>query len=104
LPVVTLIGETFAGRVAASLLNALGLPELVTHSRDQYEALAIELARDRQRLADIKARLWGNRLTRPVFDTGSFTRHIEAAYQAMHDRYTEGLAPDHIRIASIAAG
>jgi predicted O-linked N-acetylglucosamine transferase (SPINDLY family) len=83
LPVLTQMGRTFAGRVAASLLHAIDLPELITHSREDYEALALELAGDRERLRDIKSRLEANRLTTPLFDTALFARDIEAAYEKM---------------------
>jgi predicted O-linked N-acetylglucosamine transferase (SPINDLY family) len=96
LPVITQIGESFAGRVAASLLNAIGLPELVTPSREAYESLAIELANDPARLCALKAKLAANLLATPLFDTAAYTRHIEAAYQAMAERYRAGGAPDHI--------
>ena len=98
LPVLTQIGEAFAGRVAASLLRAVGLPELVTTTRDAYEALAIELAGNPAKLASIKRKLSDNRLTTPLFDTALFTRHIEAAYTAMYERHRAGLPPDHIRV------
>src|SRR6185369_6801564 len=80
LPVLTCVGESFAGRVAASLLNAIGLPELVATTPEQYEALAIELATDPQRLEQIRRKLARNRLTTALFDTPRFTRHLEAAY------------------------
>jgi protein O-GlcNAc transferase len=99
LPVLTCLGETFAGRVAASLLNAVGLPELVT-TRDAYEQTAIDLARYPEKLTAIKARLAANRLTTPLFDTTLFTGHIEAAYIAMYERHQAGLAPDHIVVPS----
>ena len=76
LPVVTRLGEAFAGRVAASLLNAIGLPELVTHSIEDYEALALQLARDPKLLEGYRNRLATNRLTHPLFDTDRFRRHI----------------------------
>jgi predicted O-linked N-acetylglucosamine transferase (SPINDLY family) len=98
LPVLTQIGDAFAGRVAASLLNAIGMPELITHTPDEYEGLAIELATSREKLANIKARLERNRSTAPLFDTGLFATHIETAYQAMYDRYRNGLPPDHILV------
>jgi protein O-GlcNAc transferase len=96
LPVLTQIGETFAGRVAASLLNAIGLPELITSTPQAYEALAIEIATHPEKLAAIKRKLANNRLTTPLFDTQTFTRHIEAAYTVMYERYLAGLSPDHI--------
>ena len=92
-PVLTCLGTTFAGRVAASLLNAVGLPELVTHSLEDYEALALKLATDAQLLAGIKAKLARNRSTHPLFDTDRFRRHIEAAYITMWERYQRGEPP-----------
>src|SRR5262249_20308746 len=91
LPVLTRIGETFAGRVAASLLHAIGLTELITSTPQAYEALAIELATNPEKLAAIKRKLANNRLTTPLFDTKLFTKHIEAAYAAMYERYQAGL-------------
>jgi len=98
LPVLTQIGNAFAGRVAASLLNAIGLPELITHSREEYEALAIELALNGEKLKAIKEKLARNRLTTQLFDTSLYTKHLEAAYEAMYQRYKAGLPPDHIEI------
>jgi protein O-GlcNAc transferase len=98
LPVLTQIGETFAGRVAASLLNALGLTELITHSWDEYETTAIKLAADTAKLASIKDMLERNRLSSPLFNTRAFTHDIEAIYAAMHARFRAGLPPDHIQI------
>jgi predicted O-linked N-acetylglucosamine transferase (SPINDLY family) len=83
LPVLTCLGETFAGRVAASLLKAIGLDALITRTLAEYEALALRLARDPAYLATLKDRLIRNRDTCPLFDTQSATRHIEAAYQTM---------------------
>ena len=96
LPVLTCIGESFSGRVAASILQAIRLPELITHSQADYESLAVELATNRARLEQIRKTLAGNRLTAPLFDTPLITRRIEAAYGAMIERYDAGLAPDHI--------
>ncbi len=98
LPVLTQTGETFAGRVAASLLEAIELPELITRTPEAYEALAIELATNLKYLANIKSKLAANRLRAPLFDTKLFTRHIEAAYTAMQERCYAGLEPDHISI------
>ena len=98
LPVLTQIGETFAGRVAASLLTAIGLPELITATPQAYEELAIELAADPAKLAAIKRKLEDNRLTTPLFDTKLFTKHIEAAYAAMYARHQAELPPDHIYV------
>ena len=98
LPVLTCLGETFAGRVAASLLNAIDLPELVTTTPEAYEAFAIELATHPDRLKEIKQKLAKNRLTTPLFDTELFTKHIQTAYIAMYERYHAGLAPCDIYV------
>ena len=83
LPVLTCLGETFAGRVAASLLKAIGLDALITRTLAEYEALALRLARDPAYLATLKDALNRNRDTCLLFDTQSATRHIEAAYLTM---------------------
>ncbi len=98
LPVLTLMGSSFASRVAASLLNAIGLSELITNTQEEYEALAIELALNPMKLTDIKLKLAKNRLTTPLFDTPLFTKNLEAAYIKMMDRYQADLQPDHISI------
>ena len=93
LPIVTCSGETFASRMAGSLLCAVGLSELVTASVGEYENLARQLARDAVRLSAIKAALARNRDTYPLFDTARFTRHLESAYTTIHDRLKRGLPP-----------
>jgi protein O-GlcNAc transferase len=98
LPVVTMAGRSFAARVAASLLGAVGLPELVTTSLEAYEALALALATDPPRLAEMGQKLVRNRLAAPLFDTPAFTRHLEAAYVRMWQRHLEGKAPETFRI------
>jgi protein O-GlcNAc transferase len=85
LPILTCLGETFAGRVAASLLKAIGLDELITRTLAEYEALALRLGRDPAYLATLKDRLIRNRDGSALFDTQSATRHIETAYQTMAD-------------------
>jgi protein O-GlcNAc transferase len=102
LPVLTQIGCTFAGRVAASLLNAIDLPELITHSPEEYEALAIELALNNEKLQSIREKLARNRLTTPLFDTPLYTKHLEAAYEAIYHRYQAGLPRDHIEIKRLS--
>ncbi len=92
-PVVTCPGNTYAARVAASLLGAIGLPELVTGSLAEYEAVALALARDPQRLSAIKAKLLRNRDTKPLFDTTRHTRDLESAYATMWERHQAGLPP-----------
>jgi predicted O-linked N-acetylglucosamine transferase (SPINDLY family) len=99
LPVLTRMGESFAARVAASLLNDIGLPELVTSTQEQYEATAIELASNPGRLAEIRDRLHRNRLEMPLFDTEGFTRDLENAYTQIYERYQADLRPEHIYVA-----
>jgi predicted O-linked N-acetylglucosamine transferase (SPINDLY family) len=98
LPVLTCVGETFASRVAASLLTSIGLPELITSRQEDYKALAVWLATNPERLQAIRRKLDRNRLTMPLFDSGLFTRHIEEAYTRMHERYHADLPPDDIHI------
>ena len=102
LPVLTCMGESFASRVAASLLCAIGLPELVTETHAGYEALAIELATNPTKLRGIKDELERNRLTTPLFDIALFVEHIEAAYTKMYARYQSNLPPDHIYINDVS--
>ena len=93
LPVLTCKGTAFAGRVAASLLTAIGLTELITYSLEQYEALACEIATTPDMLTAIKIKLAHNRLTHPLFDTDKFRMHIETAYTTMWQRCEQGLPP-----------
>jgi len=96
LPVLTCMGETFASRYAASLLFAMGMPELVTNTQAEYESLAIELAKNSSKLKAIKDKLERNRLTTSLFDTLGFTKNLEDAYTKMYERYQADLPPDHI--------
>ena len=96
LPVITLTGSTFPGRVATSLLKSIDLPELITSSSAAYENLAIDLANNPERLGQIKQQLDRNRLTAPLFDAPLFTKNMEAAYTAMHQGNLAGLPPEHI--------
>jgi protein O-GlcNAc transferase len=100
LPLLTCIGETFVGRVAASLLYALQMPELVTSTLRAYENLAVELALHPDMLANIRVRLAKNRLTTPLFDTASFTKAIETAFSEMVARSAAGLDPSDIVVTS----
>jgi protein O-GlcNAc transferase len=93
-PVVTRIGEAYAARVGASLDRAIGLPELVTESLEDYEALALKIANEPSLLASLKSKLARNRKDFPLFDTARFTRNLEAAYTIMHERYRRGEAPE----------
>jgi predicted O-linked N-acetylglucosamine transferase (SPINDLY family) len=101
LPVLTCIGSAFPGRVAASLLNAVGLPELITHNLEEYEALAFKLATTPTLLAEIRAKLAKNRITHPLFDTDRFRRHIEAAYTTMWERQQRGELPTGFAVQPI---
>jgi predicted O-linked N-acetylglucosamine transferase (SPINDLY family) len=98
LPVLTRLGDTFAGRVAASVLAAVGLPELIVATQQEYEATAIDLAANPDRLRALKEKLARNRLTTPLFDTALYTRRLEAAFEAMHARRLANLPPDDIRV------
>ena len=96
LPVLTLMGNAFASRVAASLLNAIELPELITSTPQAYEALAIEIAKNPEKLAALKQKLASNRLTTPLFDTPQFTRDLERSYVQIYERYQDDLSPEHL--------
>lgn len=101
LPVLTCLGETFAGRVAASQLRAIGLPDLVTTSLDDYEALALKLARDRELLDEVKAKLARNRDSQPLFNTARLARHMESAYRTMLERHQRGEPPQSFAVKPI---
>jgi protein O-GlcNAc transferase len=101
LPVVTCCGSTFPGRVAASLLRAVGLPELIAGSLAEYEALALKLAQDRALLASLETRLVRNRDTCALFNAERFARHIEAAFTAMWDRSQRGEPPESFAVDPI---
>ena len=98
LPVLTYLGSSAVSRHAASILNALNLPELITTTLEEYESLAIELATDPEKLKIIKDKLVGNLSTAPLYDTSLFARNLESAYSMMYDRYQRGLDPDHIYV------
>jgi len=93
LPVLTCLGRAFAGRMAASLLHAVGLPDLVTLNLEDYEALALKLAREPALFSAYRQRLQSNRLTAPLFDTDRFRRHLEQAYTTMLDIHDRGEKP-----------
>ena len=101
LPVLTLMGQSFAARVAASLLNALDLPELITKTQEEYEARAMELTKDPLQLVEIKQKLVQNRLTSPLFNGQLFARHLEVAYEEIHRRNLNREKPDHIDVAAL---
>lgn len=93
LPVLTLRGRHYPARVTASVLQAIGLPELIAHDLGQYREIALTLARDPAALAELKAKLARNRRTQPLFDSPRFTRHLETVYRTMWERHLSGLAP-----------
>lgn len=101
LPIVTCTGNTFAGRVATSLLNAIGLPELITSDLDAYDKLAHTLATNSALLSDIKGKLRKNRTTHPLFDTDRSRRHIEEAYIAMWERYQDNKPPEGFSVTPL---
>lgn len=102
LPVITIEGSNFASRVAASLLNAVGLPELVTKSLGEYEALALDLAYDRDKLTKIREKLGQDRKTSPLYDTFKFVRNLEASYKEMVRKFTLGEKPSRIDVGEKA--
>lgn len=98
LPVLTCAGNSFAGRVAASLLQAIELPELITTSAAAYEELAVRLASNPVLLTGIRQKLAANRLTTRLFDTPRFTRHLEDAYTQIYERHRQNLPPEHLQV------
>lgn len=96
LPMITLPGETFSSRVAASLLQAVGMADLIATDMDEYEALAIGLLRDKPRLAALRKHLIAGRDTLPLFDSERFARDLEALYGRMAARARASLPPDHL--------
>ena len=98
LPLITLLGNSFPSRVAASALEAAGCPELITRSEHEYENLAVTLANSPELLLSIKERLTKNRATTPLFDTIRFTKNLEAAYRQVTARYRAGMRPDHLDV------
>ncbi len=101
LPLVTKIGDQFAARVAASLLRAVGLPELVTQSEAEYEALALALARDPERLSALRTKLQANRLSTALFDTQTYVRNFEAGLAEAHRRRIAGEAVSNIVVSDL---
>jgi protein O-GlcNAc transferase len=101
LPVLTCSGDTFVSRVAGSLLQTMGLVELVTASLDEYERKARELSMQREALAQLKATVRERRHASALFDAVRFARHLERAYQVMWDRHVRGEAPAAIAVEQI---
>ena len=98
LPVITCIGDSYASRVAASLLNAVDLPELITNSSQEYESLAIDLAQNKDKLNVIKDKLVSNLTSTPLNDTSLFTKNLEKAYLEIYKRHQLKIEPEHIFI------
>lgn len=98
LPIVTKAGQQFSARVAASLLNAVGLPELITETDEQYEARILQLATDMTELRTIRERLMQGRLMHPLFDTERYTRNLERGFRQAYDRYLAGDGPTDISV------
>lgn len=99
LPVLTAMGETFSGRVAASLLTAVGLPELIARDLEDYAGVALALAQDKTKLADIRAKLARQRETSPLFDSARYTRHLESAFTTMVEIARAGEPPRPFAVA-----
>jgi predicted O-linked N-acetylglucosamine transferase (SPINDLY family) len=98
LPVLTCIGKSFPARVAASLLSAMNLNDLIARSLEDYESLAIDLAGDPRRLQSIKNKVEQGRKTSPLFDGTRFARHLEAAFFEIYNQHVAGAAPEHIHV------
>lgn len=98
LPVVSFAGKSFSARMGASILNAIGLPELVGKSQQEYKSIAIDLGKNPNKLQEIKKKLNKNRLTTPLFDTKLFTRNLELAYERAYARNRDGLPPENINL------
>jgi protein O-GlcNAc transferase len=102
-PVVTRLGQGFAARVGASLLTAMGLPELITHSEAEYEQLALELALNPDRLNELRGRLENNHLSSPLFDTALFRSNIESAFEQAYQKHLEGKSPESFSVDPVRA-
>ena len=98
LPVVTKQGKCYAARMASSLLKSVGLTELITTSESEYENLAMKLAQDPQQIAALQQKLSANRITRPLFNSELFTKHLENGYQQAYERHCDGKLPDVISV------
>jgi protein O-GlcNAc transferase len=97
-PVITLQGDHFASRVSSSVLSAIGLTELISHSLEEYETLAVQLALNPADLRAIRQNLAKNRLSAPLFDTPRFVRNLESAYKEMWEIFLKGEAPRQIEV------
>ena len=97
-PVITKLGKGFAARVAGSLLTAIDLPELITETEKDYESLILKLATNPKQLIEVKEKLAFNLLSKPLFNTELFTRHLENGYQQAYDRYFDDKKPNKINV------
>ena len=95
---ITYLGNCYQARMGASIVSALNLPELITNSLEEYEALAIELATNPKKMQAIRDKLTGNLNTAPLYNTKLFVKNLESAYTKMYERHHEGLEPDHIYV------
>ncbi len=102
LPVLTCRGSSFAGRVGASINSAVGMPELVTDTLSEYEAMALKIANEPDILSQIKEQLACNRQTHPLFDTTHFTHHLEAAYEQMWQTYRDRRPPTAFAVKKVS--
>ena len=98
LPVVTKRGKSYVARMASSLLQSLGLPELIATSELEYENLVMKLAQDPEQLAALKQKLSANLITKPLFKSELFTKHLENGYQQAYERHCDGKPPDVITV------
>ena len=100
-PVITLIGNSFASRVAASIVTAVNMPELITQTQDEYESLAIKLAKNQERFNQIKQKLIENLSTSSLLNSQSFTKNLELAYEAMNAKVHSKQEPEHIIVKNM---
>ncbi len=98
LPLVTLMGNSFASRVGASLLKAVGLKELITKTKTEYENLIFELSNNSKKLKDIRKKLEINKFKMPLFDTKSYTKNLEKSYIKIYERYHKNKSPINIEL------
>ncbi|MDA9332039.1 tetratricopeptide repeat protein, partial [bacterium] len=103
LPIITKNGQSYTARMAGSMLNAIGLPELITQTEKDYEALILDLATNLEKLTKIKEKLDANRLTHPLFNTELYTKHLENGYQQAYQNYFEGNLPKTITVPPLNA-
>ncbi|MGK6316176.1 O-linked N-acetylglucosamine transferase family protein [Neorhizobium sp. DT-125] len=101
LPMLTYKGKNFASRVSESLLNALGLPEMIADDPEDYVRRAVHFYNNREELAEIRKRLEANRFTHPLFDADRYCRHLEKAYEMMADRAKSKQMPDHFDVPAL---